>query len=163
MRCRNLLYYYYYYCAPHSDRPMCVVLQCSSPHCVPHNDRPMCVAVFLTTLCTPQWQTYVCCSVPHHIVYPTVTDLCVLSCSVPHHIVYPTVTDLCVLSCSVPYHIVYPTVTDLCVLSCSVPDHIVPILFILYTKPLTTLIQQHSITNQSFADDTQLYNSYRPD
>uniref|UniRef100_UPI003AF500BA reverse transcriptase domain-containing protein n=1 Tax=Thiolapillus sp. TaxID=2017437 RepID=UPI003AF500BA len=38
-----------------------------------------------------------------------------------------------------------------------------PILFILYTKPLTTLIRQHSIANQSFADDTQLYNSWRPD
>ena len=38
-----------------------------------------------------------------------------------------------------------------------------PILFILYTKPLTTLIRQHSITNQSFADDTQLYISCRPD
>ena len=38
-----------------------------------------------------------------------------------------------------------------------------PILFILYTKPLTTLIRQHSISNQSFGDDTQLYNSCRPD
>ena len=38
-----------------------------------------------------------------------------------------------------------------------------PILFILCTKPLTTLIRQHSISNQSFADDTQLYNSCRPD
>ena len=38
-----------------------------------------------------------------------------------------------------------------------------PILFILYTKPLTTLIQRHSISNQSFADDTQLHNSCRPD
>ena len=38
-----------------------------------------------------------------------------------------------------------------------------PILLTLYTKPLTTLIRQHSIANQSFADDTQLYNSCRPD
>ena len=38
-----------------------------------------------------------------------------------------------------------------------------PILFILYTKPLTTLIRQHSIANQSFAHDTQLYNSCCPD
>ena len=38
-----------------------------------------------------------------------------------------------------------------------------PILFILYTKPLTTLIRQHSISNQSFADNTQLYNSCFPD
>ena len=38
-----------------------------------------------------------------------------------------------------------------------------PILFILYTKPLTTLIRQHSISDQSFADDTHLYDSYRPE
>ena len=38
-----------------------------------------------------------------------------------------------------------------------------PILFIQNTKPLTTLNRQHSISNQSFADDTQLYNSCRPD
>ena len=38
-----------------------------------------------------------------------------------------------------------------------------PILFTLYTKPLTTLIRQHSISNQSFADDAQLYNSCCPD
>ena len=31
-----------------------------------------------------------------------------------------------------------------------------PILFILYTKPLSDLIQCHSIESQSFADDTQL-------
>ena len=36
-------------------------------------------------------------------------------------------------------------------------------MFILYLKPLTTLIRQHSISNQSFADDIQLYNSCRPD
>ena len=38
-----------------------------------------------------------------------------------------------------------------------------PFLFILYTKPLTTLIRQHSISNQSFADDTWLHDSCRPD
>ena len=38
-----------------------------------------------------------------------------------------------------------------------------PILFILYTKPLTTLIRQHSISNQSFADNTQLHNSCHRD
>ena len=38
-----------------------------------------------------------------------------------------------------------------------------PILFILYTKPLTTLIRRQSISNQSFADDTQLHDSWRPD
>ena len=34
---------------------------------------------------------------------------------------------------------------------------------ILYTKPLTTLIRQPSISNKSFADDTQLHDSCRPD
>ena len=38
-----------------------------------------------------------------------------------------------------------------------------PILFILYTKPLTTLIRRHSISNQAFADETQLHDSCRPD
>ena len=37
-----------------------------------------------------------------------------------------------------------------------------PILFILYTKPLSDLIQCHSIESQSFADDTQLQVSVRP-
>ena len=38
-----------------------------------------------------------------------------------------------------------------------------PILFILYTKPLTTLIRHHSISNPCFADYTQLHDSCRPD
>jgi len=37
-----------------------------------------------------------------------------------------------------------------------------PILFIMYTKPLSSLIQTHSVSNQSFADDTQLYKSSPP-
>ena len=37
-----------------------------------------------------------------------------------------------------------------------------PILFILYTKPLSDLIQCHSIESQSFADDTQLQVSVFP-
>ena len=37
-----------------------------------------------------------------------------------------------------------------------------PILFILYTKPLSDLIQCHSIESQSFADDTQLQASVPP-
>ena len=37
-----------------------------------------------------------------------------------------------------------------------------PILFIMYTQPLHTLIQQHSIKDQSFADDTQIYKSCKP-
>ena len=37
-----------------------------------------------------------------------------------------------------------------------------PNLFILYTKPLSDLIQCHSIESQSFADDTQLQVSVPP-
>ena len=37
-----------------------------------------------------------------------------------------------------------------------------PILFIVYTKPLSDLIQCHSIESQSFADDTQLQASVPP-
>ena len=38
-----------------------------------------------------------------------------------------------------------------------------PVLFILYTKPLSNLIERHSISSQSFADDTQLLDSCHPD
>ena len=38
-----------------------------------------------------------------------------------------------------------------------------PVLFILYTKPLSNLIERHSISSQSFADDTQLLYSCHPD
>ena len=34
---------------------------------------------------------------------------------------------------------------------------------ILSTKPCPTLIRQHSISHQSFADNTRLYNVCRPD
>ena len=34
-----------------------------------------------------------------------------------------------------------------------------PLLFILYTKPLSDLIKTHSVESQSFADDTQLYDT----
>ena len=37
-----------------------------------------------------------------------------------------------------------------------------PVLFILYTKPLSTLISEHSVASQSFADDTQLESSSTP-
>jgi hypothetical protein len=37
-----------------------------------------------------------------------------------------------------------------------------PILFILYTKPLTTLIDEYSLPNQAYADDTQTYVSSSP-
>ena len=35
-------------------------------------------------------------------------------------------------------------------------------MFIMYTKPLHTLIQTHSIQDKSFADDTQIYQSSKP-
>ena len=38
-----------------------------------------------------------------------------------------------------------------------------PVLFILYTKPLSNLIERHSISSQSFAYDTQLLDSCHPD
>ena len=38
-----------------------------------------------------------------------------------------------------------------------------PTLFILYTKPLSDFIERHSISSQSFADDTQLLDSCYPD
>ena len=37
-----------------------------------------------------------------------------------------------------------------------------PVLFIMYTKPLSQLIISHSVESQSFADDTQLYQSVSP-
>ncbi|KAK7096607.1 hypothetical protein V1264_005883 [Littorina saxatilis] len=37
-----------------------------------------------------------------------------------------------------------------------------PVLFIMYTKPVSALIQNHSVSNQSFADDTQLYKPSSP-
>ena len=38
-----------------------------------------------------------------------------------------------------------------------------PILFILYTKPLSNLIERHSISSHFFSDDTQLLDSCHPD
>ena len=38
-----------------------------------------------------------------------------------------------------------------------------PVLFILYTKPLSNLIERHSISSQSFPDDSQLLDSCHPD
>ena len=38
-----------------------------------------------------------------------------------------------------------------------------PVLFILYTIPLSNLIERHSISSQSFADDTELLDSCHPD
>ena len=37
-----------------------------------------------------------------------------------------------------------------------------PILFIMYTQPLHSLILTHSVLDQSFADDTQIYTSCKP-
>ena len=38
-----------------------------------------------------------------------------------------------------------------------------PVLFILYKKSLSNLVERHSISSQSFADDTQLLDSCHPD
>ena len=40
---------------------------------------------------------------------------------------------------------------------------LVPVLFILYTTPLTALIEKHCIRHEMFADDTQLSRSESPD
>ena len=38
-----------------------------------------------------------------------------------------------------------------------------PVLFILYTQPLSRVIERHNLKYHSFADDTQLYNSAKPE
>ena len=49
-------------------------------------------------------------------------------------------------------------------LSLGVPQGSVlgPVLFILYTKPLSSLISHHSVSSQSFADDTQIHDTCLP-
>jgi hypothetical protein len=37
-----------------------------------------------------------------------------------------------------------------------------PVLFVMYMKPLSLLLEGHAVGNQSFADDSQLYNSSPP-
>ena len=49
--------------------------------------------------------------------------------------------------------------------SCNVPEGSVsgPILFVLYTTPLSAVIERYSIIHHSYADDSQLQNSATPD
>ena len=51
------------------------------------------------------------------------------------------------------------------VVNCSVPQGSVfgPVLFIVYTTPLTAVIEKHCLRHEMFADDTQLSRSESPD
>ena len=59
---------------------------------------------------------------------------------------------------------VYRWETVLSVIRCGVPQGSVlgPILFILYTQPLSCVIGNHPVSHQLYADDTQIYSSSSP-
>ena len=60
---------------------------------------------------------------------------------------------------SIDARLSYPTV-----IRCGVPHGSVlgPILFILYTQPLSCVIGSHPVSHQLYADDTQIYSSSCP-